>query len=230
MFGAGAAGNRDAAARKGRAQRLGGKQGGVFDSDEQFLPAVAQRDGAPELGLPAAGDALEFDAALAARGDCADAVVDAVELDGRRKSERGGFADGGAGADGESLNVIGQGESGNRRPVVRLGIVHSPAAGVGLPRVPGVVAGDAAFDAAQSAGHELPGKVLDRGERIPGNRAHAVGDGAGGEIRVAAAIEAEPAADAALRIGRGLGQYTGLESMLRTQAREGERGAEEFDV
>ena len=87
---------------KRRAQRLGGELRGVFHADQQVLPAIAQRNGAEQLGIAAAGDALEMDAAFAAGGDGAHAVLDPVELDGRQQGKRGHIAGAGAGTHGET--------------------------------------------------------------------------------------------------------------------------------
>src|ERR1019366_3253266 len=143
-----------------------------------------------QLGVAAARNALEVDAALAARGHGADAVVDAVELAGGKQGKRGDVADGGAGVDGEGKHVVGEGEGGNGRAIVGLRIVNRPTFGVGLPDVPGVVANDVAIDATDARGDQLIGQVLDGGERVAGDGAHTVGNGARGEIGVAAAGQA----------------------------------------
>ena len=106
-----------------------------------------------------------MDAAFAAGGHGADAVLDAVELDGGKQGKRGDIADVGAGMDGEGEHVIGEGEGGDGRAIVGLRIVHGPAGGVGLPDVPGIVADDVAIDALDAARHQLGGEVLDGGER-----------------------------------------------------------------
>ena len=46
MLGGGGAADRDTALLERGPQRLGGELRGVFDADQQVLPAVAQRDGA----------------------------------------------------------------------------------------------------------------------------------------------------------------------------------------
>ena len=65
---------------------------------------------------------------------------------------------------------------------------------------------------------------------IAGERAHAVGNGARGQIGVAAADQAQRSANAAELIGRGRGEHAGLEGEVGAEAGEGERGAEELGV
>ena len=209
MLGDGSAAHRNAALLERRAQRLGGKLRRVFHADQQLLPAIAQRDGAPQLGIAAARDPLEMDAAFAAGGDRANAVLDAVKLDGRQQGKGGDIAGVGAGTHGERDHVVGQGERGDRRTVVRLRIVDAPARGVRLPDIPGVVADDVAIDALDSARRDLVGQVLDGGQRIAGERTHAIGNGARGQIGIAAADQAQRSAYAALLVGRGRGRARG---------------------
>ena len=230
VLGNGGAAHRDAAPFERRAQRLGGELRRVFHADQQVLPAIAQRNGAAQLRVAAAGNALEADAAFAAGGHRADAILDAVELDGGKQRKRRDIADVGAGTDGEREHVIGEGERGDRRTIVGLRIVDAPADGVRLPDVPGVVADDVAIDALDSARDDLVGQVLDGGQRIAGEGAHAIRNGARGQVGVAAADQAQRSADAAQFIGRGLGEHAGLEGEVRAQAGQGERGAEELGV
>ena len=85
-----------------------------------------------------------------------------------------------------------------------------PAA-YGCQTIPGVVADDVAIDALDSARGDLVGQVLDGGQRIAGDRAHAVGNGARGQIGIAAADQPQWSAYAALLVGRGSGRARGSE-------------------
>ena len=173
---------------------------------------------------------MEADAAFAAGSHGADAILDAVELDGGKQRKRRHIAYIGAGVDGEGKHVIGEREGGNGRAVVGLRIVDAPADGVWLPDVPGIVADDVAIDALDSARDDLVGQVLDSGERIAGEGAHAIRNGARGQVGVAAAGQAQRSADAAEFVRRGLGEHAGLKREVRAQAGKSERGAEEFGV
>src|ERR1035438_1831968 len=99
-----------------------------------------------------------MNAALAARSHGADAVLDAVELDGGSQGKHGDIADICAGMNGQGEHVIGEGEGGNWRAIVGLWIVDGPADGVGLPDVPGIVADDVAIDAPHAARHQVAGE------------------------------------------------------------------------
>ena len=202
MLGNGGAAHRNAALLERRAQGLGGELRRVFHADQQVLPAIAQGNGAEQLGIAAAGDPLEMDAAFAAGGNRAHAVLDPVKLDGRQQGKGGDIAGVGAGTHGESDHVVGQGEGGNRRTVVGLRIVDAPAGGIRLPEIPGVVADDVAIDALDAARGDLAGQVLDGGQGIAGERTHAIGNGARGQIGIAAAGQAQRSAYAALLVGR----------------------------
>src|SRR5207302_773841 len=84
--------------------------------------------------------------------------------------------------------VVGEGEGGDGRSVIVLRIDESPARGVRLPDIPRIVAHYVAIDAADAARDDLVGKLLDCRERVAGDRADAVGNGAGGGMSIAAAL------------------------------------------
>ena len=171
-----------------------------------------------------------MDTAFAAGGDRANAVLDPVKLDGRQQGKGGDIAGIGAGTHGEGDHVVGQGEGGNRGAVVRLRIVDAPAGGIRLPEIPGVVADDVAIDALDSARGDLARQVLDGGQGIAGERTHAIGNGARGQIGIAAAGQAQRSPYAALPVGCGGGEHAGLEGEVGAEPGEGKRGTEEFGV
>ena len=156
----------DAALFQQLAKEASGKLGGLFDGERLGCAGIVERQISPESDDRRAGLAIHKKSSPRAGGSGDDAIVDAVVIGERVKTDESFFAGTVGGQNFHEDYIVIHGERGNRRAIGPDEIVLAPAFAVTLESKIGIVGDNVAVDKFHALLHERVG------ERFEGRAGH----------------------------------------------------------